>query len=305
MGRRESAPGLLAAAPHPTAERSAMSFDHLEFESKTERPQRRPSAPTAPPKDAAALQKHARRLRRAGHFSAAAKLYQKAVGLNEYNYAVRVACVDSLVRAGDYEAADHASHTALDAYRQVRLFYAARALALAHGGRLDEAFPLVQVSLEGEGRTWYARCVQAELLLRQSAENRVKALTLLDEAREIAEDLWEPSFLGGWMLLDAGFPALAAGFFSEAGHADPRAAAGWLYLGDCFHALRLHDQAMFYYQKAVEIEPQHETAVARQKQCAPKIFGLTRVFRRSELRRRWDRAFEQLQHRKEPSIDDF
>ena len=267
-----------------------MSFDHLEFESAAPRAStgKAPNnIPLDPPSkgdlrnaDSTSLHHQARRMRRAGHFSAAAKLYQQAVGFNERDYAAWVACVDSLVRAKDYTAAERVSHTAVDTYRQVRLFYAARALVLAHTGRLGEAFPMVQISLEDDARTWYPRCVQAELLLRQAPENRPQALGSLEQALGIAQELWEPNFLGGCMLLDAELPALAAGFFSEAGHYDPRATAGWLYLGDCFHALGLHDQAMFYYQKVAELEPQHVLALERQKQCAPKIFGLTRVFRR-------------------------
>jgi len=175
----------------------------------------------------------------------------------------------------------------------VRLFYASRALALANRGSLDEAILLSDVSMEGEPSA-YAYCIRAEILLLQSGENRSEALGFLEKAMNLAGDPWNTSLLGGMILLNAGWPALAAGYFSEALHCNPRATAGFLYLGDCFKALRLYDQAQFYYQKALEITPKHELAVKRQKECVPFIYGLTRVFHRETLRRRWNKEFEKL-----------
>jgi len=208
------------------------------------------------------------------------------------------------VRAGKVDEADSVSRDAVKNYGQVRLFYASRALALAHRGAFDEALPASEVSIEGEELHWYALCSRAELLLRMSHENRVQACTLLEKAVEKGAG-WEPHFIGGHALLDAGWPALAAGYFGEAVRCMPSAAAGLMYLGDAFHALRLYDQAMFYYQKAIEVEPNHELALERQKACAPSLFGLTRVFRRDDLRKRWNREFEKLVKHWEPTIDDF
>ena len=67
------------------------------------------------------------------------------------------------------------------------------------------------------------------------------------------------------------WPAQAAGFFSEAVHVKPAAVAGLLCLGDCFQLLRLYDQALFYYHKALEIEPANELAVARLREVLADV----------------------------------
>jgi len=285
-------------------------FDWLELDEGAMRDaiaQRQPwaAALRQAPKDGPTFYRAARKMREAGHFRAAAAYYEKAIGFEDQHYPARAELIDTLVRAHHIEEADRRSYEALDAYRQVRIFYASRALVLAHLGKLDEAYPLSTVSIEGDPKAWYARCVRAELLLKTSKENRVEALDLLEDAADQGKDLWECHFIGGCILLDAGWPALAAGYFSEAAHHSPRAAISWICLGDCFHALRLYPQAMFYYQKAIEVEPKHELALERQKRCAPSIFGLIRVFQRDRLLKRWNKEFEKLINKQEPTVDDF
>lgn len=285
-------------------------FDWLEFDTPPMRDE--PASKEIPdpahrrtaPRDSETFYYEARRMRRAGFFGAAAKLYERAIGLDEYHFPAWAEMVDCLIRAGSLGEADQKSKTALDNYRKVRLFYASRALALAHQGAFEEASALSDISMEGQP-LWYARCVRAEMLLLLSAEYRGEALTLLEEAINLSVDRWEPSLLGGWMLQEAGWAALAAGYFSEAAHADPRAEAGWWLLGDCFHALRLYEQALFYYQKATEVNPKHELALERQRKCVPAMYGLTRVFRREELRRRWNREYEKTKNKQEPEPYDF
>ncbi len=121
---------------------------------------------------------------------------------------------------------------------------------------------------------------------------RKQALACLEDAVSWADPAWEAHFAAGWMLLDAELPTLAAGHFAEAGHAKPYASIAWLCLGDCFRALRLYDQALFYYQRVTELEPTHDLALKRQKECSPKLFGLMRVFNRNALRKRWNERSE-------------
>jgi tetratricopeptide (TPR) repeat protein len=278
-------------------------FDWIEL-GEAEAAPRRGGPSRQAPTDGPSYYRAARAMRQAGHFSAAAKYYERAIGFDDHHYAARVELVDTLVRAGNIAQADQASHAALDAYRQVRLLYAARALALAHRGDVEPALDHVQVALD-EGRPWYALCVRAETMLRASLDNRSDALALLEEAAEKCSARWDMHFVAGCMLLDAGWPTLAAGYFSESAHHAPSAVASWICLGDCFNDLKLHDQALFYYEKATEIEPTHEIALRRRRECTPFLYGLTRVFRRERLRARWNRAFEELQQQWRPGPDDW
>ena len=85
----------------------------------------------------------------------------------------------------------------------------------------------------------------------------------------------------------------------------PAAVAGLLCLGGCFQLLRLYDQALFYYHKALEIEPANELAVARLRESSPRLFGLTRVFRQEDLRRKWEQEFDRWSIKRERTVDDF
>ncbi len=275
-------------------------FDHLEIPPRDTAA----SAPTRTITSAEDAYRAARQMREAGYFQSAAALYQRAIGLEERRYAAWVELVDSLVRAGDLEAADQQAQSALENYRQVRAFYAARALALLHKGAIHAAIPLSDVSLEGSPDP-FAMTVRAELLLKQSWRNRKPALELLSDALRIAEDPWEVCFTAGSTLLEAGWPPLAAGFFSEAIHARPSAAAAFIGLGDCFLQLRLYDQATFYYQQVTRMHPKHDLALARQRAAAPKIFGLMRVFRRHDLQAIWNKRLERLTQDEELDAHDF
>lgn len=259
----------------------------------------------APPCDGPSFYRAARRMRESGHFGAAAALYQKATGFDEHFYAAWVEWIDTLIRAGHLADAERRSAEALDAYRRVRVFYAARALVLAHQGRLSEAEEHAEIAL-AESPMWYAHLVRAEIFLLHDAQNlRGPALNALAAALRCADAPWEPHFIGGLMLLDAGWPAQAAAYFSEAVHARPAAVAGLLCLGDCFQALRLYDQALFYYHKAIEVEPANELARAREAQCAPLLYGLTRIFRREDLRAAWNREYNRWKETRESNIVDF
>lgn len=269
-------------------------FDWLEPVARPDHGARQPRD-RAEPHDAASFYRAAREMRAAGHFVAAAAYYRRAVGLHGHHYDAWVELVDTLVRAGDLRSADSASEEAWTNYRQVRRLYAARALALTHLKRIREAKELLVVALEGGESAWYARCVAGEAILRTNPRGYWDALELFEEALELSDRPWEVFLHGGWALLDGKLPAVAASHFAEAAHQRPRAAVCWLGLADSFHALRLFEQARFYYERALEVEPTCEAALAGQRQCGRGIFGLMRGFRKGFLRRRWREEFEKLQ----------
>lgn len=266
-------------------------FDWIEIDDEVAAAREAGKRPRVRPYDGPTFHQAARQMRESGHFRPAVEHYERAVGFQPHHYASWVELIDTLVRARQHAAADERSHRALDAYRQVRILYASRALVLAHLGQYREAKQHLEVSLDSD-QPWYGKCVEAEILLRQDISQRGKALACLEQAVSWADTAWEPHFIAGWMLLDAELPTLAAGHFAEAGHARPYAPIGWLCLGDCFRALRLYDQALFYYQRVTELEPGHGLALKRQKECSPRLFGLMRVFDRGALRKRWNKHFE-------------
>jgi tetratricopeptide (TPR) repeat protein len=250
----------------------------------------------AMPNDGPSFYHAARKMRAAGHMKAAADFYRQAVGYDDKDYAAWVELIDTLIRAGRLEQADAISHEVQSNYKQVRILYAARALALAHRAKFKEALPLSNVSVEGKSPQWYAFCARGEIYLRMNDANRQSALSLFEEAIAMAQEPWEPHLMAGWALLDAGWPALAASYLAEAAHRRPRSPHAWLCLGDAFQDLKLYDQALFYYQRVTEIEPKHELGIKRQQALVTLRFGLMRAIDpkrlTSDWRARYDKALE-------------
>lgn len=153
------------------------------------------------------------------------------------------------------------------------------------------------VSVEGGDRSWYARCVRGDLTLRSGSCRQAEAQELFEEALNLAERNWEAPFMCGLALLDAKLPALAAGYLAEAGHWDPQVPACWLFLGDAFQALRLYEQAAFYYDRVTELEPTNDLGVTRKKETIPHMYGLMRAFKQDSLWKRWDKEFKKLESR--------
>ncbi len=272
-------------------------FDWLELDSTIGIEKKAPQAQAAPtprvqPHDAPSFYRAAREMRESGHFRAATDFYRKAIGYDDRHYAARVELVDTLIRAGRVDEAETAANEAYENYRRVRPFYASRALVLAHLRRYDEALACSDVSVEGGDRSWYSRCIRGEVLLRMEPGFRSHALEQFDEATLLTQNPWEPYFLAGWILMDAGLYALAAGHLAEAAHLSPRVPLCWLCLGDSFRELRFYEQAIFYYQRVMELEPTNELALERQRRCGSLTYGLMRLFRRDDLHRRWRREFD-------------
>jgi len=263
------------------------------------------AAPRSMPTDGPSFYRAGREMRYAGHFKAATDFYRKAIGFDERHYGAWVELIDTLVRAGRMEEADTLSREANDNYKLVRVFYAARALVLAHTGNMPEAMALSDISVDADDRTWYSRCVRGELLLKADVSFRFEALRLYGEAQTLAKAPWEPAFLAGWSLLDAHQYALAASHLVEAAHLNACAPLVWLCLGDCFKALKFYEQAIFYYQRVSELEPTNELAVKRQKQCGSLVYGLMRLFRSQDLNSRWRREFEKALQQLEPQDNDY
>lgn len=246
------------------------------------------------PNDAPSFYRAARDMRASGHFRAATEFYRKATGLSDHHFDGWVELIDTLVRARRMKEAAAASLDAHEAFKQVRVLYASRALVLAHEGNFNEAMRYSDTSIGAMEKAWYPRFVRGEIQLRMNPATLSTALASFEQAIQLADEAWEPALLAGWVLLDARLFALAAGFLAEAAHQNPRAPLAWLCLGDCFRELKFYEQALFYYQRVTELEPASEIALARQKECSSLIYGLMRVFSRDTLQKRWRRDFDRL-----------
>lgn len=239
------------------------------------------------PQDAPGFRRAAREMRRMANFEAAVQLYERALGLDEYHHGTWAELVDSLVRAGRTRQAEKRAQEAIANYGQVRVFYAAAALALAHLDKHDEALGYCQVSLEGEERDWHALCAAAECTLRSDRSAIEVCTGFWEEALRGTSHRWEVYFMAGAALIDAERPAHAAGYFAEAAHEDPKAVAGWIGLGDAFRRMRLYDQAAFYYRQGEELDPYNRRLRKQRLNAAKRAFGLMQALPLRPLEARW------------------
>lgn len=239
------------------------------------------------PEDAAGFRRAARDMRRMANFDAAVQLYERALGLDEYHHGTWAELVDSLLRMGRAKQAEKRAQEAIANYGQVRVFYAAKGLALAHLDKHDEALGYCQVSLEGEERDWHALCAAAECTLRSDRDALEVCVGFWEEALGRTTQAWEVYFTAGAALLDARRPAHAAGYFAEAVHEDPKAVAGWIGLGDAFRMLRLFDQAAFYYRQGEDLDPYNRRLRKRRMNTAKRAFGLLQALPLRPLEARW------------------
>ena len=203
-------------------------FDWIEIEDEVAAARQAQEQARVKPYDGPTYYRAARQMRESGHFKPAVDYYERAVGFQPHDYASWVELIDTLVRARQLAAADDRSHQALDAYRQVRVLYASRALVLAHLGQYREAKRHLEVSLDSD-EPWYAKCVEAEILLRQDVSQRTRALACLEEA--VA---WAGSGLGGTFRRGVDAP----------GRGTPRARGGAFRRSGTCEALRAHRVAL-------------------------------------------------------------
>jgi len=268
-------------------------FDWLELDASTVRDGMAAGpTPLREPHDGPTFLRAARHMRYAGHFKAAARYYERALGFDAQLFDAWVGLVDTLVRARQLDAADAKSIDALETFKQVRALYAARALVLSHQGKDTEAWPLVQVAIEGGSPSWYGHCILGEVYLRMDKRHAGAALDAFDAATRIEANPWEAYFHAGWAWLDQGMATYAAVYFSEAAHLNPRAPLCWLCLGDAFKALRLYDQAQFYYQRVTELEPTNELALDRQRGAAKLLYNLYGFLQRGRMQSLWKARWE-------------
>ncbi len=285
-----------------------MDFAWLEID-KTNSEVGSTAAPAQKPVDSASHHRVAADLRRAGFLRSSTEYYAQAVGLDDRNFNAWMEYIDTLVRARQLKEADRLSAQILDSYRKVRVLYASRALVLAHRGALAEALSHSEVSLSDDEPHPYPKCVRAELLLRSdpgSRRHREDAGVLFDAAALASGGAWDVYFVGGCALMDARWSAHAAGYFAEAIHREPRGTVAWLCMGDCFHDMRLYDQALFYYEQAMRMEPTLTATVGRRLRATKFRYGLMRIFNRKTLQQRWEERYNiQSDKNWEPTTNDF
>jgi len=250
--------------------------------------------------DSAALFELAEQCRNAGRLSEAAAYYEKVVCFDSGLSDAWVGLVDSLVRLGKIQEADGAVERALALYRLTRPFYALKALVLLHAGRENEALRYSDISIEQDEAGWYPWFVRGEVLLSctPGLVRTENARHCFERSITLAENQWAVCLWVGLVLLVAKHVAVGAAYLMESAHLNPLNAFTWLKLGEAFRIMRFFDQAKFYYEQALDVDPGCEPARRGLAEASSSQSGISYLIDARAARSRWTRRFGLQRNRK-------
>lgn len=231
--------------------------------------------------------------RHSGRLEEAIVYYEKAVCFDSGLPDAWIGLVDSLVRLGKVEQAHDTVEKALQLYRLTRPFYALKALVLLHEGEDEESFRYSDISIDQNEAVSYAWFVRGEILLTRSPRSTrtQNARHCFERSVELADKQWAACLWVGLVFLITKHPALAGAYLAESAHLNPLNAFTWLKLGDAFRAMRFFEQAKFYYEQALDVDPGCRPAkrgLAEAGACRSRISYLIDV---DSARARWSRMF--------------
>ena len=198
-----------------------------------------------------------------GAFAQAAGEFAKAREHDPMLFAAWAAECEAHVRAGDLAAADACATEALETYGRVPLFYAAKAIVLAHQGYLREAYQHSDIAVREHGSSAFTWLSRAEVILSSA---RVEALGSCEGCFEKAFALdpsgWHATLRAGLMLRDWGHAERALGAFSQVARLAPNNAFLWKCMGDCRRQMGQEATARECYLTALAKSPDHEPTLA-------------------------------------------
>lgn len=219
-----------------------------------------------------------------GEFTRAAAEFARARRHDPLLFEAWAAESEALVRSGDLAAADAAASRALKAYGRVPLFYAAKAIVLAHQGYIRAAYEHSDVSVREHGSSLFTWLSRAEVVLAADRKEAIgSVLSCFGRALALDPTRWQVRFRCGLILFDWGHVEPALDRFAETAKTRPANPFLWKLLGDCRRRLGQNRAARACYEQALARRPDYPLALDALhattlwgRLCA----GLARVFRR-------------------------
>ncbi len=268
-------------------------FKWVELPARGRRNRRGPGQKPADDVDIVALFGMAEDCRNSGQLSKAIAYYEKVVSFGSGLLDAWMGLGDSLVRIDEVAKANNVAEEALQRYGLAGSLYGLKALVLLHDGQEVESFRYSDISLQQDEAGWYPWLVRGEILLMQGSRSAraQNAGYCFERSANLAEKQWVACLWAGIVCLVNQHPALAAAYLAESAHLNPLNAFTWSKLGDAFRTLRFFDQAKFYYEQALDVDPESESArrgLADARASRSRISNLIDV---GSARARWARMF--------------
>jgi tetratricopeptide (TPR) repeat protein len=196
-----------------------------------------------------------------GEFALAAREFGRARRHDPALFRAWAEEVDSLVRAGDLARADTAATEAIETYGQVPIFYAAKALVLAHQGAIEAAYHHSDIAVRHQEASLFTWLSRAEVVLASGSPGVMRSVeACFENAARHDGTRWRTAFRAALALLQWGHVDRALERLSQAAEVVSDNPFVWKLLGDC-HRQRGEDAAAREcYEMALAKRPDHEPA---------------------------------------------
>ncbi len=196
-----------------------------------------------------------------GDFVGAAAEFAKARQHDPLLFPAWAAEAEALVRAGRLDDAGARIAEALETYGQVPVFYAAKAVVLAHQGHVRAAYEHSDVAVrehEASVFTWLAR---AEVVLAAELSHEMRGVeTCFENACQRDPTRWQARFRSALILLEWGHADRARQRLTEVGKRVSDKPFLWKLVGDCHRRLGRPLLAREHYQLALATRPGYRPA---------------------------------------------
>jgi len=219
-----------------------------------------------------------------GDFAAAAAEFRAARRYDPSLFDAWAAEAEALLRAGEVARADETATQALASFGKVPVFYAAKALVLAHQGCLEAAYRHSDIAVEHQGAGMFTWLARAEVVLATGDRSTLhSAETCFQKARATAERPWRVDLRAALCLARWGYHERALQRLERIVAARPESPLAWKLIGDCHRALGRPAAARRCYRQALALRPDHAPALAALAEMSP--WGRLRKWLKAYLRR--------------------
>lgn len=170
--------------------------------------------------------------------------------------------VDACLRGGDLEGAREVADEAIETYGRVPVFYAAKALVLAHAGDVRAANQHSDIAVEHDDGGMFTWLSRGEVVLASAAHGMMHSVEhCFARAAERDTTRWRAQFRAGLAFARWGHPDRAIGRLRHVADLQPRNPFLWQLLGDCHRQRGDAAQAREAYGVALSRRPGYQPAL--------------------------------------------
>jgi len=169
--------------------------------------------------------------------------------------------VDARLRDGDVPRAAEVATEAISTYGRVPIFYAAKALVLAHKGYMEAAYEHSDISVKHQGASMFTWLSRGEVVLATGAPGSLhSAEACFEKARLRDPSRWRASFRAALSLLQWSHTPRALQLLAQVSQLIPANPFVWKLMGDCHLQLGHGYEARQCYRTALARRPGYPPA---------------------------------------------